>query len=100
MSARNRPREKKIRALRRALRKGRLPAKIDLVHWLKLHGHAQTSGEARRLLLSGRVKSESHPLGVRIVDIFNDDGKLDHKQKVLDQFVPAKLRSTIRVESA
>lgn len=99
MSARNRTKEKKIRALRRALRKGRLPAKIDLVHWLKLHRYAQTSGEARRLLLSGRVKSESHPLGVRIVEIFNEDGTLDRKQRVLDQFVPASLRPTIRVDA-
>jgi hypothetical protein len=97
MSVRNRPEEKKIRALRRALRKGRLPARIDLIAWLKDRRYAQTTGAARQLLIDGKVKSESHPLGVQIVDVEDRDGKLK-KIRVLDPLVPASLRGSIHVE--
>lgn len=56
--------QKKIRKLRRALRKAGAPqTHIDLIEWLKLHSFAQTTGEAVRLLLAGKVRVESHVVG-------------------------------------
>lgn len=64
MSARNRREAKKIRKLRRALRKGRLDGFIDLVEWLKDHGHAQTTGEAYKLMSSGALRTKGgHKIG-------------------------------------
>lgn len=95
MSARNRPLEKQVRRLRRALRKGRLVTYIDLYHWLKLCDHAQTTGQATALILDGRVRSESHKLGVRIVNA--GDGRMI---RVVDPLVPASLRNTLEVVDA
>lgn len=68
-----RPREeKKIRKLEKALRRTP-PARIDLVEWLKRHKHAQTSGEARKLLTDGRVRIGSHVVGR--VEIETSSGK-------------------------
>lgn len=93
MSARNARHNKKIRALRRALRKGRLPARIDLETWLLDRRYANTAGRAREIIMDGLVKSESHPLGTTIVEI-------DEKPvKVYDPLVPARLRNTIRCEA-
>lgn len=95
MSARNRRDEKKLRTLRRALRKGRLPAYIDLTQWLRDRNYCQTVGAARRMILAGHVKSESHPLGVAIRE--DDDG---NKFRVFEPRVSAALRPTIRVDTA
>lgn len=98
MSARNRPLNKKVRRMRRALSKGRLPAYIDLIGWLKLHGHAQTTGAAVKLLLDGRVRSESHKLGVRIIE--SGEGDDVRKVRILEPRVPAKFRDTLEVVGA
>lgn len=97
MAARNRPQEKKVRAMRRALRKGRLPAYIDLVDWLRVRKYAQTAGAAREMLMDGKVKSESHPLGLRVIDVEGKDGEMK-KVRILDPLVPARLRDSIYVE--
>jgi hypothetical protein len=55
-----------LRKLRKLMR-ATPPTKIDLVQYLKLRGHAQTTGEAKLLIESGRVFSESHPLTDRLV---------------------------------
>lgn len=57
--------EKKLRRLRKAVGRTPLPAYIDLIDWLKTRGHADTSGQARKLILAERVKSESHTLGIQ-----------------------------------
>lgn len=62
MSRKNRPLEKKARAMERAIRKGRIPTKINLVEWLMDRSHAQTKGEAVLLIQAGAVRSESHTL--------------------------------------
>ena len=54
---------KKLNRLRKATRVP-LPAHFDLVDWLKDRRHAQTTGEANRLILAGRVRNGSHVVGV------------------------------------
>jgi hypothetical protein len=89
---------KKLRALRKAIARTPLPAYIDLVQYLKDRRYAQTTGQANRLILAGRVKSESHRLGVRTVKVF-EGGKVIDKD-VVDRYVPASFRPTIRVVKA
>lgn len=56
--------EKKIRKLKRALRKaGSSASSVDLIEWLKSHGHAQTTGAAVKLLIDGKVRIDSHIVG-------------------------------------
>ena len=56
--------DKQLRRLRRALRKaGAPPASLDLIDWLKTRGHAQTTGEAVRMLIDGKVSVDSHVVG-------------------------------------
>lgn len=53
---------KRIRRLEKALR--RTPnTYIDLVTWLKDRRHAQTTGEALKILEAGRVRNGSHVVG-------------------------------------
>jgi hypothetical protein len=74
-----------------------LTSYIDLIDWLKTRGYAQTTGEARRIILARRVRSESHPLGVRKVSQLSAQGKVEDVE-VVDPYVPAELRPTLRVE--
>ncbi len=53
---------KKIRRLEKLLRRTP-PAFIDLVQWLKLRGHAQTTGGAYRLMAEGKVLAGDHVIG-------------------------------------
>lgn len=99
MSRRNRRDAKKIRTLSRALRKGRVDSYIDLVQWLKLRGHAQTTGEAHRLILSKRVMADSHPLGLQAHSSVNDAGDLVTRE-LFQPLVRARLRDSIHVTSA
>lgn len=88
---------KKIRKLRHLLRYP-LPAYIDLVQYLKLRRYARTTGEAKKIILAGRVKSESHVLGIvnlpTLVDGTIKD--MDH----VSPLIPAHLRPTIHVVDA
>jgi hypothetical protein len=94
MSRKNKPMEKKIRTLHRALRKGRLPAYIDLVEWLKDRKYVDTVGDAYHLIKEERVRSESHPLGLTAAEV---DGKMVN---VVERYVSGSLRSTIHVVDA
>lgn len=96
MSARNRKDAKKIRTLERALRKDRLPKWINLVDWLKDHGHADTAGGARKIIQEERVMVESHILGKTILEIPGPDEKLE-KKEIFWPFVAASQRSSIHV---
>lgn len=87
--------DKKVRRLRKALRRTPTPY-IDLIDWLKTRGYAQTTGEAKRLILARKVMSESHPLGVRKVPQLRPDGKIEDVE-VVDPYVPASVRDTLRV---
>jgi hypothetical protein len=84
--------KKKAARVRKALRK-ELPAYVDLFRWLKDRGHAQTSGDCRKLLLDGRVKSESHTVG--IVTVQTEKGEI----KVIERLQPVSMRPTLRVVS-
>lgn len=57
-------RMKQAARMRKVLRRKPLPAFIDLVSYLKLHGYADTTGQAEAIILARRVRSESHTLGV------------------------------------
>jgi hypothetical protein len=100
MSRKNRPDEKKIRALRRALKKGRMPAFLDLEEWLRVRGYADTAGAARKLIHERRVVHESHPLGFRIVNIHNEDepDAEPQKKEMYWPYVPSHLRPGIQLK--
>ena len=68
------------------------PAYIDLIHWLKFNGYAQTTGEAKRLIMEDRVMSESHVVGKGTA---RDEG--DVPVIVLDPYISADLRYTLQV---
>ena len=89
---------KQRRRAAKALRRRPLPAFIDLVEWLKTHGHASTTGEARQIILDKRVKSDSHTLGVKNVPTLQPNGTVKDED-VVSQAVPADLRGRIRVTS-
>jgi ribosome-associated protein YbcJ (S4-like RNA binding protein) len=55
--------DKQFKRLRKAINRRPLPAYVDLVWWLRSRGHANTSGQAIRLMLDGKVKLESHVVG-------------------------------------
>ncbi len=82
--------EKKLRRLRKAVNRRPLPAYIDLVRWLKDRGHAQTTGGANRLLVAGRVRSDSHTVG-------RMRGPKD--EWVPARLVPANLRERLVVDA-
>lgn len=101
MSAKNTPLEKKVRRMRRALKKGRTPRYLDLVVWLKDHGHAGTTGAAKKLIHERRVVSESHPLGFHTITTpgptKEHPEQESQKLEVYSPHVPARLRPTIQV---
>lgn len=53
---------KKVAKVRKAMRRTP-PAYIDLVAWLKDRRYAQTTGEAEQIILDGRLRVDSHPIG-------------------------------------
>jgi hypothetical protein len=55
--------DKQYARLRKAINRRPLPAYVDLVWWLRSRRHADTTGQAIRLLLEGKVKLESHVVG-------------------------------------
>lgn len=82
---------------------------IDLIDWLKTRGHAQTTGQAKQILLDGRVKSESHVLGrektLMPVELTIAQRVAGVTPKMEERFVvaplvDARLRSTLRVAEA
>lgn len=87
---------KKLRRLRKSLR-SQLPAHIDLIDWLKTRRYAQTTGEAEQVILAGRVKSESHTLGIGKGKKLNAKGEVEEID-VVHRLIPADFRKTIRVE--
>lgn len=86
--------DKKLRRLKKALRPS-TPSFINLIEWLRDRGYAQTAGEARKLLLDGKVKVESHTVGRVEVD---NPLKKDDKIMVIQPLTPAGNRKDIRVD--
>lgn len=83
----------------RALTRKPLPSYIDLVRWLVDRGHAKTRREARAVILAGRVKANSHTLGVGEQPYLTPDGKVKTR-KVVFPHVPADLGGDIIVSPA
>ena len=84
-------------------------AYIDLVAWLKMHGHADTTGAAERLILDRRVRSESHVIGIAQGKRAKDNVRIkllmgrqltedDYEDvPVVQRWVPAQLRPSLTV---
>lgn len=87
-------RDKKINRLRKALRRTP-PPYIDLIDWLETHGYAGTAGQARKIILDGRVKRDSHTLGIATITM--PDGS---EHKMVERYVPAENRKYITVSGA
>lgn len=102
MSTKNRPENKKLRRLERALRKGRLPRYFDVVHWLKDRGYANTTGQAIQLLLDGKVVSESHALGKQIIETPGPTKEFPdreaRKEEVFRRHYPVDILPTVTVK--
>ena len=92
------PQTKKLNRLRKALERQELPRQLDLVQWLKDHGHADTTGQAHRLILAKRVRSESHPVGLQSIPRLTPDGKVENVD-VVQRYIPATTRPTLCVVS-
>lgn len=91
--------QKKLNRLRKALRQTP-PAKINLIHYLKLHRHAQTTGEAKKIILARRVRSESHVLGIEqgLVNEKTEKGDIEVKLgDVVQPFVMAAFKENLAV---
>lgn len=103
--------KKRAARVRKMLRK-ELPAFIDLIQWLRVRGYAQTAGQAEKLILDGRVRSESHTLGIgkglkakpginiKILRGHRVTEEDFDEVPVVQPHVPARLRGTIRVVEA
>lgn len=90
--------DKKIRRLRKMIRQP-LPVHFDLVQWLKDRGHAQTTREAAKLILDGRVRSGSHVVGTTTVEVVGADGKPE-QHTVVDRYQPARYKAELIVLSS
>lgn len=87
---------KKMRRLRKALNRQTPIAFIDLVDWLKTRGHAQTTGEARELLVDGKVRVGSHAVGRQKALVSTPISALaelrgDKPPEPVEKWVPAQL---------
>lgn len=79
-----------MRRLRKALNRRPLKPWIDLVWWLKSNGHADTTGQAVRLMLDGKVRMESHIVGRERVSRVLDGQTVEQWEPVFR--IPGRLR--------
>lgn len=87
--------QKKLRRLKKALR-APLPVHFDLVAWLKDRRYAQTTGEANRLILAGRVRSGSHTIGTTEVPKVDVTGEVT-TETVVQRIQPARYKAELIV---
>ena len=87
---------KKIKRLRKMMRVT-LPTHFDLVDYLKLHRHAQTTGEANRLILGGKVRNGSHTIGIEKVMVGEDANGVPQFEEVVKRVQPAKYKNGLIV---
>lgn len=66
MSVRNTLENKRIRRAQRAIRKGRLPAYVDLVEWVRMRANV-SERTAEMVIRAGTLRVDSHPLTDRYV---------------------------------
>lgn len=91
----HRPRQAKgVARLRKAFRRTP-PAFLDIINWLEFHGYADTAGQARKIILDKRLRSESHVIGL----VKAWDPLLKKNVDVIERLQPnpAQLRRTLRV---
>lgn len=98
--------KKRGNRMRKVLR-SELPAFIDLVQYLIDRKHADTVGGAEKIILAGRVRSESHKLGIThgrklkpnaaILVMLGREEEAWEESDVVDRYVPARVRGTIQV---
>lgn len=88
---------KKLARLRKEFNRTPLPAFIDLINWVKDHSDATTNQQAIKLILAGKVKSESHTIGIAEETRLDVTGTKTEKVKVVTPRVPATLRDTLQV---
>jgi hypothetical protein len=91
--------QKQRRRVAKLLRRTPLPAYIDLIEWLKDRGHAQTTGEAKKIILDGRVKADSHVLGIAKIPMLQPDYSVK-EEDVVSRHVDARHRGRITVAKA
>lgn len=101
-------RKKQAARLRKALR-SELPAYFDLIRYLKDRRIARTTGEAKAIILAGRVRSESHKLGIGKGHQVRESSKIKaalgrplekddfEEVDVVNPAVPVKFLDTIQV---
>ena len=90
--------QKRVKRLRKAIERQTPPVFIDLIDWLKVRGYADTTGQAEKLILAGRVRSESHKLGIVKLNVM--EGTKVVEKDFVQPRVPASLRRTIYVAKA
>lgn len=99
---------KRANRVRKAMRSS-LPTYVDLVHWLQLHGYADTAGGARKIILAGRVRSESHKLGIEkrpvvlpqsFADVYAGKPPEVEEQDVVSPLIPSDLMKSVEVMPA
>lgn len=83
----------------RALTRKPLPAYLDLVQFLVERRLVSSKREAREVILAGRVKANSHTLGVGEQPYLTPTGEVKTK-KVVFPHVPTDLRPDITVVPA
>lgn len=99
--------------MRKMLRRGRLPAYINLIEYMLDRRMARSKREAKEMILAKRVKVDSHPLGVKQHKALKKGaaasvalGLRDPKESdfevvdYVDPIVPAELRGRIQVVNA
>lgn len=86
MSQKNSSDNKKRQRVLKSL-KTELPAYIDLIDYVRSRTRC-TEATARKVLLSGALRVDSHPVGYK----FDANGK-----KYLDPYIPASKRADIRI---
>lgn len=79
-----------VKAANRVRKAFRTPLEgyINPVRWLRDRGHAQTAGEARKIILAKRLKINSHPVGLAEAVVEEADGTRVKQTFVVD--IPVK----------
>lgn len=92
--------EKRAARVRKAMTRKPLPAYIDLVKWVRAHGHAQTGGAARDLILAKRLKVDSHVVGVATEQRPDATGTKMEDVEVVDRYLPVERSRGLKVVAA
>jgi predicted rRNA methylase YqxC with S4 and FtsJ domains len=81
--------------MRKAMRRTP-PAYFDLIQWLRDRNYANTRKQAKDMILAGKVKADSHTLGVGQEPFIDANGQIAYRPAVM-QHVPAELKPRVVV---